>query len=103
MLEFWTKISKNKLREKHFNGRIVVVVGTVANHVRLFILSQGLKVVALKFAAEARKRIQTTKGKCLTLDQLAQIAPTGNNLILVRDPRGIAIEKTKDIPDLYPG
>ena len=42
---------------------------------------------ALKFTTEARQRILAAKGQCLTFDQLAQLAPTGKNVLLVRGPR----------------
>ena len=83
-----------------FNSRIVAVVGTVTNDVRLLTVPEGLRVVALKFTGEARKRIQAAKGQCLTFDQLAQIAPTGKNVLLLRGPRD---REAKRHFGLYPG
>ena len=70
-----------------FNSRILAVVGTVTNDNRFLNVPEGLRVCALKFTTEARQRILAAKGQCLTFDQLAQIAPTGKNVLLVRGPR----------------
>ena len=68
-------------------NRIVAVVGTVTNDTRLLNVPEGLRVVALKFTTEARTRITAAKGTCYTFDQLAQLAPTGKNILLLRGPR----------------
>ena len=68
-------------------GRIVAVVGSVTNDIRLLNVPQGLRIVALKFTSAARNRIQAAKGQCLTFDQLAQLAPTGKGVLLLRGPR----------------
>jgi len=68
-------------------GKIVALVGTVTNDVRLLKLPEGLKVCALRFTEQARKRILASKGECLTFDQLAQKAPTGKGVLLLRGPR----------------
>ncbi len=83
-----------------FNARILAVVGTVTNDVRLLNVPEGLRVCALKFTTEARQRITAAKGQCLTFDQLAQIAPTGKNVLLVRGPRD---REAKRHFGLYPG
>lgn len=70
-----------------FNARIVAVVGTVTNDVRLLNVPEGLRIVGLKFTEQARQRITAAKGQCLTFDQLAQLAPTGKNVLLLRGPR----------------
>jgi len=67
--------------------RIVAIVGTVTNDVRLLNVPQGLRVVALRFTQAARNRITAAKGSCLTFDQLAQLAPTGKDVFLLRGPR----------------
>lgn len=69
------------------NWRIVAVVGTVTDDVRLLNVPEGLRVCALKFTATARARITAAKGTCLTFDQLAQLAPTGKDVLLLRGPR----------------
>ena len=86
--------------QNQFNNRIVAVVGNITNDVRLLNIPQGIRVAALKFTAEARKRIQAAKGQCLTFDQLAQIAPTGKNVLLLRGPRD---REAKRHFGLYPG
>ena len=70
-----------------FNSRIVAVVGTITNNTRFLSVPEGLKICALKFTNEARNRITAAKGQCLTFDQLAQIAPTGKDVLLLRGPR----------------
>ncbi len=83
-----------------FTQRIVAVVGSVTNDNRLLQVPQGLRVCALKFTSAARARIQQAKGQCLTFDQLAQIAPTGKNVLLLRGPRD---REAKRHFGLYPG
>ena len=83
-----------------FNSRIVAVVGTITNDIRLLSVPEGIRVVALRFTAEARNRITAAKGQCLTFDQLAQIAPTGKNVLLLRGPRD---REAKRHFGLYPG
>jgi large subunit ribosomal protein L18e len=65
----------------------VAIVGTVTNDVRFLNVPQGLKVAALKFTTAARKRIVAAGGHAYTFDQLAQLAPTGKNVLLLRGPR----------------
>lgn len=83
-----------------FNSRILAVVGTVTNDNRFLNVPEGLRVCALKFTTEARQRITAAKGQCLTFDQLAQLAPTGKNVLLVRGPRD---REAKRHFGLYPG
>lgn len=83
-----------------FNSRILAVVGSVTNDNRLLNVPQGLRVCALRFTNEARQRILAAKGQCLTFDQLAQLAPTGKNVLLVRGPRD---REAKRHFGLYPG
>jgi large subunit ribosomal protein L18e len=56
--------------------RIAVVVGTVTDDNRLLEVPK-LTVAALRFTETARARIVKAGGKCLTLDQLVLLAPTG--------------------------
>ena len=70
-----------------FNSRIVAIVGTVTNDIRLLNLPEGLRICALRFTQAARARIQAAKGTALTFDQLAQLAPTGKGVLLLRGPR----------------
>lgn len=82
-----TKVLNKGADDKDKNSRIVAVVGTVTDDVRLINVPQGLRVCALKFSSGARRRIVAAKGQCLTFDQLAQIAPTGKGVLLLRGPR----------------
>jgi large subunit ribosomal protein L18e len=95
-------LSKDRLvsDDKKFTSRIVAVVGTVTNDNRLLTLPQGLRICALKFTNAARARITEAKGECLTFDTLAQTAPTGKNVLLLRGPRD---REAKRHFGLYPG
>ena len=68
--------------------------------VELLNVPEGLRVVALKFTETARARITAAKGSCLTFDQLAQLAPTGKGVLLLRGPRD---REAKRHFGLYPG
>lgn len=65
------------------NTHTAVVVGTVTNDERMLRLSK-ITVAALKFTKTARERIEKNGGEALTLDQLAQKAPLGENTLLIR-------------------
>lgn len=80
--------------------RIVAIVGTVTNDTRFLNVPEGLRICALKFTTQARARIQQAKGQCITFDQLAQIAPTGKDVLLLRGPRD---REAKRFFGLYPG
>lgn len=67
-------------------AKTLVIVGTVLNDERLPTLPK-LKVVALRFTDAARRRIVQSGGQCLTFDQLAKVAPKGENTILLRGVR----------------
>jgi len=66
--------------------KIAVIVGTVTDDVRVYEVPK-LRVCALRFTATARARIVKAGGECLTFDQLALLAPTGANTILLRGPK----------------
>jgi large subunit ribosomal protein L18e len=75
----------NKSSSVLFNGfrdRIAVVVGTVTDDIRLLEVPK-ITVAALRFTETARARIVKAGGKCLTLDQLVLLAPTGKYLRLL--------------------
>jgi large subunit ribosomal protein L18e len=74
-------------------GAIAVLVGTVTDDERLLVVPK-MTVAAMKFTAAARARIIKAGGEALTLDQLAQRAPTGTNTVLLRGKRN-AREATK--------
>lgn len=95
-------LSKDASTEENnkFTSRIIAVVGTITNDDRLLVLPKGIRICALKFTSAARARIVKAGGKCLTFDQLAQIAPTGKNVLLVRGPRD---REAKRHFGLYPG
>ncbi|TYH05542.1 hypothetical protein ES288_A08G091100v1 [Gossypium darwinii] len=66
--------------------KIVVVVGTVTDDIRIYEVP-ALKVTALRFTKTARARIDKAGGECLTFDQLALRAPLGQNTVLLRGPK----------------
>jgi len=63
-----------------YRDRIAVIVGTVTDDTRLLQVPK-LTVAALRFTETARARIVKAGGKCLTLDQLVLLAPTGKSEI----------------------
>lgn len=65
--------------------KIAVVVGTITDDVRLdgFAVPK-FRIAALRFTEGARARITKAGGECLTLDQLAQLRPRGENTVLLR-------------------
>ena len=65
---------------------ICVVVGTVTDDVREFDVPK-VRVCALRFTGNARARILKAGGECLTFDQLALAAPTGEGTVLLRGPK----------------
>eukprot|EP00238_Polyblepharides_amylifera_P001057 CAMPEP_0196573232 /NCGR_PEP_ID=MMETSP1081-20130531/3153_1 /TAXON_ID=36882 /ORGANISM="Pyramimonas amylifera, Strain CCMP720" /LENGTH=117 /DNA_ID=CAMNT_0041890865 /DNA_START=298 /DNA_END=651 /DNA_ORIENTATION=- len=73
--------------------KIAVLVGTITDDTRLYEVSK-LRVCALKFTETARSRIIKAGGECLTFDQLALLAPTGSNTVLLRGPK-LARESVK--------
>jgi len=68
--------------KKHKN-EIAVVVAKVLDDERLLDCPK-LTICALSFSEEARKRITTAGGSCMTFDQLALKCPTGSNTVLLR-------------------
>lgn len=86
-------------KENKYN-RLVAIVGTVTNDTRLLNVPQGLRIVALKFTAGAKNRITAANGHCYTFDQLAQLAPNGKGVLLLRGPRD---REANRYFGLYPG
>lgn len=76
----------NVLKQKGAADKIVVVVGTVTDDIRL-LTAPKTTVAALRFTAGAKARITKAGGEAITLDQLALRAPKGQNTIIVRGPR----------------
>lgn len=83
-------ISLSKLAKfaqaKGSKGSIAAIVGTVTDDSRMFEVP-ALKVCALRFTETARARILKAGGECMTFDQLALAAPTGDNVVLLRGPK----------------
>lgn len=68
------------------DGKVAVLVGTVTDDVRLLEVPK-LRLCALKVTETARARILKAGGEIITFDQLALMAPTGSNTVLLRGPK----------------
>jgi large subunit ribosomal protein L18e len=68
------------------DGKIAVLVGTITDDVRLYEVPK-LRVCALRVTETARARILKAGGEIMTFDQLALVAPTGSNCVLLRGPK----------------
>eukprot|EP01059_Diplonema_ambulator_P029502 TRINITY_DN48_c0_g2_i1.p1 TRINITY_DN48_c0_g2~~TRINITY_DN48_c0_g2_i1.p1 ORF type:complete len:191 (+),score=43.75 TRINITY_DN48_c0_g2_i1:47-619(+) len=79
-------LSRIALNMKGREDKICVVVGSVTDDTRLAEVPK-LKVAALRFTETARARILKAGGECMTLDQLAMVAPKGSNTVLLRGKR----------------
>merc|ERR1711937_863172 len=79
-------LSLSRLSSNAKEGKTSVVVGTVTNDIRLHQVPK-LKLAALRVTEAARKRITAAGGEIITLDQLAQEAPLGQNTVLLQGPR----------------
>lgn len=67
--------------------KIGVLVGTVTDDVRFMDEVPKLRICALRVTETARARILQAGGEIITFDQLALIAPTGSNTVLLRGPK----------------
>jgi large subunit ribosomal protein L18e len=81
-----SKIAKQVACSPSNEGKIIVVVGTVTDDIRLLEIP-NITVAALRFTRSAKDRILKAGGDALTLDQLALRAPTGTNTLLLRGKR----------------
>lgn len=79
-------LSKLAAFSKGNEERIAVLVGTITDDARLHNVPK-IRVAALRFTETARARILAAGGECLTLDQLALLAPKGKNTVLLRGPK----------------
>ena len=76
-------LSRIAVHMKGKEDKIAVLVGTITNDAR-FLEVPALKICALRFTETARARITNAGGQCITFDELALLAPTGTNTILLR-------------------
>ncbi|OCH95892.1 60S ribosomal protein L18 [Obba rivulosa] len=81
-----SRIVKETANATDRDSKLIVIVGTVTDDIRLTEVPK-LSVAALRFTAAAKERILKAGGEVLTLDQLAMRAPTGSNTILLRGKR----------------
>ncbi|KAJ2724887.1 60S ribosomal protein L18 [Coemansia sp. Benny D115] len=79
-------LSRLTALSKNVSAKTVVVVGTITDDERFDAIPK-MSVAALRFTKSARARIVNAGGEALTLDQLAQRAPTGSNCVLLRGER----------------
>lgn len=68
------------------DSTIAVIVGSVTNDDRMLTMPK-LRVCALRVTEKARARILKAGGEILTFDQLALLAPTGKNTVLIQGKR----------------
>jgi large subunit ribosomal protein L18e len=66
--------------------KIAVLVGTITDDVRIQDVPK-LRICALRVTETARARILKAGGEIMTFDQLALVAPTGSNTVLLRGPK----------------
>lgn len=74
---------------RHMNGKeekIAVVVGTIVNDERLFVVPK-LTIASLRITETARKRILAAGGKILTIDELVLKSPNGSNTVILMGRR----------------
>lgn len=69
---------------KRKEGRIAVVIGKVLDDERKLRVPPNIRLCALQISDTARARIEAAGGQVMTLDQLALVAPRGENTILIR-------------------
>jgi len=81
-----SRILKETSNAPDRDSKIIVVVGTITDDVRLLDVPK-LSIAALRYTRAAKERILNAGGETLTLDQLALRAPTGSNTILLRGKR----------------
>ena len=67
-------------------SKILVLVGNVLDDERMIVVPK-MRVCALKFSEDARRRILKAGGEVFTFDQLAKMEPEGTNTLLVRGKR----------------
>lgn len=66
--------------------KIAVIVGSVTNDDRMMGMPK-MRICALRVTEKARARIIKAGGEVLTFDQLALLAPTGKNTVLIQGKR----------------
>lgn len=79
-------LSKLSTFMKGKETKIAVLVGKVTDDVRLYEVPK-LRVACLAVTETARARIVKAGGEVMTFDQLALVAPTGSNTVLLRGPK----------------
>ena len=76
-------LTKERDGKAYNQGKTAVVVGTILDDERKLDIPP-MNICALKFSTSARARVEAAGGKCLTFDQLALQAPTGEGCVLLR-------------------
>lgn len=79
-------VSRIAVLMKGKQEKTAVVIGKVLDDERLLDVPK-LSVCALNFSQTARERIEKSGGECLSLDELAMRAPTGEDTVLLRGRR----------------
>lgn len=68
------------------DGKTAVVASTITNDERLLTVPR-LQIVAIRFTATAKARVERAGGKCMTFDELLLENPTGNGCQLLEGDR----------------
>ncbi|CRK99018.1 CLUMA_CG012026, isoform A [Clunio marinus] len=67
-------------------NNVAVIVGTVTNDLRVLQVPK-LRICALRVTERARETITKAGGEIITFDQLALLAPTGKNTVMMQGKR----------------
>ncbi|MFX1562382.1 MAG: 50S ribosomal protein L18e [Promethearchaeota archaeon] len=67
--------------QRHFTkGHVMVVPGKVLGDGNI---TDKLEVAALIFSGKARAKIEAAGGKCLSIEELMNVNPSGKNIMLI--------------------
>jgi large subunit ribosomal protein L18e len=73
-------VNIGELQAHHARGQILVVPGKVLSE---GVVEDKLKVAAYSFSSQAREKIQSKGGTCLSLEELMEENPTGTKVRLI--------------------
>jgi len=74
------EVNVSKINRYTKDGDTVLVPGKVLGAGNL---NHRVYVAALSFSQNAKRKIEATGGKCLTIEELMQINPRGSNIIII--------------------
>ncbi|MFX1564976.1 MAG: 50S ribosomal protein L18e [Promethearchaeota archaeon] len=73
-------VNVGDLQRHHSRGQILVVPGKVLGD---GVIENKLDIAAFSFSAQARTKIESKGGKCLTIEELMEKNPTGKNARII--------------------